>query len=401
MELFAANGKSITTVGIAEDVSFQLGGYTLKTNFVVIADHIGSGDFLLGRNFLRTYNVLVDLTAMKVTIRDPKAPRLFKAVHEVSEREPSFVVSAEEVTLGPFERKIVRAQVITQQSNEFHFRNVMVQPSSSKSNAIFVSEDTLTSVGEDGAVFLALRNQTSKEEVRIRKQTVIGMAALTTFVLNSVSLLNENESLKSSVEIVNQVRTNIDLETSSEFSSFAQNFLSSTELSEVDLSENEKRERTDPQLLKAIPGPDLTSVLSSWGEGARDKLEIILNEYSDVFMKNKSDIGRCKIAKHKIELQPEAIPHREGARRMSPDKAAKANQEVQNLLALGLIQPSYSPWASGIVMVKKKSGELRFCCDFPPLNDVTVKDAFSLTRIDESLSRIANAKIRKSSPAST
>ena len=110
-------------------------------------------------------------------------------------------------------------------------------------------------------------------------------------------------------------------------------------------------------------------------------------------MKHKADIGRCKIAKHRIELEPEAIPHREGARRMSPDKAAKANQEVQNLLALGLIQPSYSPWASGIVMVKKKTGELRFCCDFRPLNDVTVKDAFPLPRIDESLSRIGNAKI--------
>ena len=110
-------------------------------------------------------------------------------------------------------------------------------------------------------------------------------------------------------------------------------------------------------------------------------------------MKNKSDLGKCKIAKHRIELEPEAIPHREGARRMSPDKAAKANQEVQNMLALGLIQPSYSPWASGIVMVKKKSGELRFCCDIRPLNNVTVKDAFPLPRIDESLSRIGNAKI--------
>ena len=60
-------------------------------------------------------------------------------------------------------------------------------------------------------------------------------------------------------------------------------------------------------------------------------------------MKNKSDIGRCKIAKHRIELEPEAIPHKEGARRMPPYKAAKANQEVQNLLALGLIQPSNSP----------------------------------------------------------
>ena len=393
LELFAANGKTITTVGIAEDVSFQLGGHTLKTNFVVIADHIGSEDFLLGRNFLRTYNVLVDLAAMKITIRNPKTPRIFKAVHEVSDQEPSFVVSAEEVTLGPFERKVVRAKIITQQPNEFHFRNVMVHPCSIRSNSLFDSEDTLTSVGEDGVVFLALRNQTAKEGVRIKEQTVVGKAVLTNFVFNSVPIQDSREASKLSAEFVNQVHRDLDLDTSSEFSSFAQNFLSSTEPSEMGLSENEKRKRTDPQLLKPIPGPDLSSVLSSWGEGARDKLASVLSEYDDLFMKNKSDIGRCKIAKHRIELEPEAIPHREGARRMSPDKAAKANQEVQNLLALGLIQPSYSPWASGIVMVKKKSGELRFCCDFRPLNDVTVKDAFPLPRIDESLSRIANAKI--------
>ena len=393
LELFAANGKTITNVGIAEDVSFQLGGHTLKTNFVVIADHIGSEDFLLGRNFLRTYNVLVDLAAMKVTIRDPETPRIFKAVHEVSDQEPSFVVSAEEVTLGPFERRVVRAKIITQQPNEFHFRNVMVHPCSIRSNSLFDSEDTLTSVGEDGVVFLALRNQTAKEGVRIKEQTVVGKAVLTNFVFNSVPIQDSREASKLSAEFVNQVHRDLDLDTSSEFSSFAQNFLSSTEPSEMGLSENEKRKRTDPLLLKPIPGPDLSSVLSSWGEGARDKLASVLSEYDDLFMKNKSDIGRCKIAKHRIELEPEAIPHREGARRMSPDKAAKANQEVQNLLALGLIQPSYSPWASGIVMVKKKSGELRFCCDFRPLNDVTVKDAFPLPRIDESLSRIANAKI--------
>ena len=58
-------------------------------------------------------------------------------------------------------------------------------------------------------------------------------------------------------------------------------------------------------------------------------------------MKHKADIGICKIAKHGIELEPEAITHREGARRMSPNKAAKANQEVRNFLALGLIQHSY------------------------------------------------------------
>ena len=76
-QLYATNGKSINAIGIAEDVSFQLGGHTMKTNFIVIADHIGAENFLLGRHFLRAYNVLVDLAAMRLTIRDPKVPRQF------------------------------------------------------------------------------------------------------------------------------------------------------------------------------------------------------------------------------------------------------------------------------------------------------------------------------------
>ena len=112
-------------------------------------------------------------------------------------------------------------------------------------------------------------------------------------------------------------------------------------MSEEGLTENEKRARTDPQLLKPIPSPDLSSVLSIWGEGARDQLAKVLNEYDDLFMKHKADIGKCTIAKHAIELQPEAIHHREGARRMSPNKSAKANQEVRNLLALGWLNPTF------------------------------------------------------------
>ena len=106
IQLFAANGKTINTIGIAQNVNFQLGGHTLKTNFIVIADHLGAEDFLLGRNFLRTSNVLFDITAMRVTIRDPKAPRHSKPIHEVSNHEPSLVVSTEKVVLGQFELKL-------------------------------------------------------------------------------------------------------------------------------------------------------------------------------------------------------------------------------------------------------------------------------------------------------
>ena len=158
---------------------------------------------------------------MKVTIRDPKTPRIFKTVHEVSDQEPSFVVSTDEVVLGPFERKIVRAKIITQQPDDFLFRNVMVHPCNIKSRSIFVSEDTLTSVGEQGTIFVALRNQTDKERVRIKAQTVIGKAVLTIFVLNSVPLQNNGEASKLSAGYVHQIQQNVDMDTSSEFSSFA------------------------------------------------------------------------------------------------------------------------------------------------------------------------------------
>ena len=124
--------------------------------------------------------------------------------------------------------------------------------------------------------------------------------------------------------------------------------------------ENAKRRRTDHHLLKTIPGPDHSFVLSLWGEEARDHLASVLRECDDLFMNDMTDIGQCKIAKHRIELEPDANPHREGARRMSPENAAKANQEVQNLLALGLIQTSNSPRARGIVLVKTILADFAF-----------------------------------------
>ena len=159
----------------------------------------------------------------------------------------------------------------------------------------------------------------------------------------------------------------MNLSTASELTSSSEfEFLSSTDPSETGLSEREIRKRTDPELMAPIPGPDsqLQEVKDLWGASACESLGKILNEFHDSFMKHKADIGCCTIAKHTVEVAPGAVPHREGARRMSPGMAERANQEV------------LSPWTSGIVMVKKENGELRFCCDFRPLNEVTIKDAY-------------------------
>ena len=74
---------------------------------------------------------------------------------------------------------------------------------------------------------------------------------------------------------------------------------------------------------------------------------------------------------------------------MSREKARRANQEV---LALGMIQQFLSTWATGAV-INEKNGELRFCCNYRPINDVTIKYGYLLPRNDESLAQLGKATI--------
>ena len=55
---------------------------------------------------------------------------------------------------------------------------------------------------------------------------------------------------------------------------------------------------------------------------------------------------------------------------------------IQEMLDMGTIQPSNSPWASAVVLVWKKDGKLRFCINLQKLNVRTVKDTYSLPHID-------------------
>ena len=53
------------------------------------------------------------------------------------------------------------------------------------------------------------------------------------------------------------------------------------------------------------------------GQTTCKPLDNLLTEFDDLFMKHKVDIDRCKIAKHTVEVEPGATPHRERARRIS------------------------------------------------------------------------------------
>ena len=116
-----------------------------------------------------------------------------------------------------------------------------------------------------------------------------------------------------------------------------------------------------------------------------------LNElFIDVFSQGDEDLGNTPLLKHEIETH--GPPLRQPYRRQNPAVRREEMTQVQQMLSSNVIRPSNSPWASPVVMVRKKDDSLRFCVDFRQLNAATVKDAHPLPRIDDLLDALHGAK---------
>ena len=171
--LYAANRKTIKTFGLAEHVFFQLGGYELETNFVVVDDAMGVEDFLLGRNFLRAYQVLVDLTSMKIVVRAPVRPMWHYAHTQVGDSSLAVpVVLDSDLVLQPFERAVVKAKVITNDLEPLIFQNVALNAANADASLhkVVFLEGCVATVSETGHAFVSAMNLTCNPQ-RIRGNT--------------------------------------------------------------------------------------------------------------------------------------------------------------------------------------------------------------------------------------
>ncbi len=123
---------------------------------------------------------------------------------------------------------------------------------------------------------------------------------------------------------------------------------------------------------------------------ARELLDL-LEDYHDVFCLEEGERGETDLVQLHIETG-DAPPRKYPVRRVPFAVRQEIARLLNDMQSNNVIQPSNSPWASPVVLVRKKDGTLRFCVDYRGLNSVTKSDQFPLPRIDDMLDQLGKAQ---------
>ncbi|GFW27972.1 retrovirus-related Pol polyprotein from transposon 412 [Trichonephila clavipes] len=96
----------------------------------------------------------------------------------------------------------------------------------------------------------------------------------------------------------------------------------------------------------------------------------LIKEFQGLFSRISEDFGRTRLTKHRIDTG-EPPPIKQKTRRLPFAKQEEVQKFIKDMKDNDVIEPSSSPWAYPIVLVRKKDGSTRFCVGYRWLNDVT------------------------------
>ncbi len=96
----------------------------------------------------------------------------------------------------------------------------------------------------------------------------------------------------------------------------------------------------------------------------------------------REELGHCVVG-DPLKIETTGGPIRQRPYRQPLTKRRVVEEELEKMLALGVIRPSTSEWASPITLVPKKDGSVRFCVDYRRVNALTRKDGYPLPHIQE------------------
>ena len=102
-------------------------------------------------------------------------------------------------------------------------------------------------------------------------------------------------------------------------------------------------------------------------EDQQRQVEQLVEDYQDVFALDPLKLGSTSVTSHSIDTGSQP-PIKQAARRIPFVLRQKIDELTEQMLDTNVIRPLNSPWASPVVLVRKKDGTHRFCVDYRRLN---------------------------------
>ena len=126
--------------------------------------------------------------------------------------------------------------------------------------------------------------------------------------------------------------------------------------------------------------------------GKLDKAVKLLRKFGALISDDKENYGSTSLVQHTIDTK-QSKPIRQKMRNLNQQLQDNFDKQLDKWLKKDIVEESNSPWSSRLVPVAKKNGDIRWCVDYRELNNITVKDAFPLPNIEESLTKMSNCRV--------
>ena len=159
-----------------------------------------------------------------------------------------------------------------------------------------------------------------------------------------------------------------------------------------DVAKKPKLEPIEAEVEECNIGSELKPMMIKLSKNlsAHIKLKYIelFKYFSDVFAWSYEDLKSydTEIIQHKIPLKENQKPFKQKLRRINLVQLPLVQKEIMKMYEAGIIVPiRYSEWVSNLVLVTKKTGEIRLCIDFRDLNKASLKDNYPLPKMDHIL----------------
>lgn len=325
MKVFTADGTQMELQGKL-DLQIELG--TKRIELTALISDI-QPDGILGLDIIRSHEMMISAKHQTLTFDDVEIPILFEGTLGCFR-----IVAQETFSIPPRSERVVPGKLCTQEGRDVPKEGIVEPGITTRDQSRPLTARTLVHPYQSSIVPVRLLNITPEPKV-VYKNTEIGQYQETNVV---DCPMNQSTSV-------------------------------------------DWKERQDLQDLEEESAKNLN----------KDQTELVrkfIQKYQYVFAKSNKELGKTTLVKHKIDTG-NSRPVKQSVRRAPAHLSEEIDRNITEMLEHNIIEPSVSAWASPIILVKKKDNTYRFCVDYRRLNACTVKDAYPLPKIDESLDQLS------------